>query len=732
MTRSFAVAVCGRRVKWVVLAFWIVLTGVLGVFGSQLADVEENETVNWLPESAESTRALEEISAFRSDTTLDAVMIYEREGGVTQADLDQAAADAEEYQAIDGQTLGEVVGDDSVPYADTEISIVAQEPIQPIPSEDGEAIQVVVPIDAGDDGWLILPDLADRMRDIAASDAEGMTTYMAGYGGLAADQADAFGNIDGLLLLAALGVVIVILLFTYRSPILWLFPVICVVFALFSAQGLIYLLAKYADLTVNAQSRSILSVLVLGAGTDYALLLVARYREELRRHHDRHDAMAEALHRAGPAIIASAGTVVIGMLCLLFAEMNSTAGLGPVLAIGVAVVLGAMVSLLPALLVIMGRWIFWPVKPSEGSHEPTSSGFWAKTGWAISHRPRTVWIGTAVVLGVMAIGTTTLDAKGLTTEEQFVGTPDSVKGERIIEEHFDSSGDNNLQIVANADSTDQVIEAVSDVEGVNANAVFQAGPPQDGTVMILAGLNDGAFSEAAYETVQRARDAVHQVDGADALVGGNAAVNWDVQEASRHDNNLVIPLVLIAVFLILLLLLRAVVAPILLIATVVLSFGAALGFSALVFENVFDISSADSSLPLFVFVFLVALGIDYNIFLMTRVREEAQREGSRRGALIGLAATGGVITSAGLVLAGTYGTLATLPLTFTLQIGFAVAFGVILDTIVVRAILVTALNLDLGRWMWWPSRISRREHDEQFEEPEEGQELETVHADMKY
>ncbi|MGH3479288.1 MAG: MMPL family transporter [Nocardioidaceae bacterium] len=729
MTRRFAGAVCGRRIKWAVLAFWIIVTAVLGTFGAKLADVEDNETVNWLPGSAESTQALEEISAFRSDTTLDAVIVYERDGGITPEDVTAAEDDMAAFEDMNGQTVGEVVGDDSIAEAETQVTIDGEvQFIPPEASNDGEAMQVVVPIDAGKDGWLIMPDLADHMRGVADDGSNGMTTHLAGYAGLAADQADAFANIDGFLLLAALLVVIVILLFTYRSPILWLFPVICVVFALFSAQGVVYLLAKYADLTVNAQTRSILSVLVLGAGTDYALLLVARYREELRRHHDRHEAMEEALHRAGPAIIASSSTVIIGMLCLLVAEMNSTQSMGPVLAIGVGVVLLAMITLLPALLVIMGRWIFWPVKPVEGSHEPTSTGFWAKTGWAISHRPRTIWIGTTIVLGAMAFGTMTLDAKGLTAEEQFVGTPDSVKGEEVIEAHFPSAGDNNLQIVANADTTEDVVDAVEQVDGVNPDAISTDIPPQDGTQLILVPIEDSAFSEQAFATVERVRDAVHAVPGADALVGGNAAVNWDVQEAARHDNNLVIPLVLVMVFLILLILLRAIVAPLLLIGTVVLSFGAALGFSALVFQYVFDINGADSGLPLFAFVFLVALGIDYNIFLMTRVREEALREGSRRGALIGLAATGGVITSAGLVLAGTFGTLATIPLTFTLQIGFVVAFGVLLDTIIVRSILVTGLNLDFGRHMWWPSRISKREHDEQFAEPDESEELETVHA----
>ena len=529
MTRGVAGAVCDRRFKWVVVAFWIGVTVVLGGFGARLADVEDNETVNWLPGSAESTQALEEITAFRSDTTLDAVLVYQRDGGITPGDIAAAQADSAEYEDMNGRTVGEVVGDDTVAQAETEISIDGQlQFIAPDASTDGQAMQVVVPIDAGKDGWLAMPDLAEHMRGVAERDANGMTTHLAGYAGLAADQAEAFESVDGALLLAALGVVIVILLFTYRSPILWVFPVICVVFALFSAQGVIYLLAKYGDLTVNAQTRSILSVLVLGAGTDYALLLVARYREELRRHHDRHEAMAEALHRAGPAIIASGSTVIVGMLCLVVAEMNSTQSMGPVLAVGVAVVLLAMISLLPALLVIMGRWIFWPVKPTEGSHEPTSTGFWARAGWAISHRPRTIWIGTSLALAAMAVGILTLDAKGLSNDEQFVGTPDSVQGEAVIAEHFASAGDNNLQIVANADAADHLVETVAAVEGVNPDAVVVAGE-QDDTVLILAGITSGAFSDQAYAAVDRVRDAVHETPKADALVGGNAAVNRDVQ-----------------------------------------------------------------------------------------------------------------------------------------------------------------------------------------------------------
>ena len=417
-------------------------------------------------------------------------------------------------------------------------------------------------------------------------------------------------------------------------------------------------------------------MLVFGAGTDYALLLVARYREELRRHHDRHEAMAVALHRSGPAIFASAGTVIVGMLCLMVAETNSTQGLGPVLAIGVAVALLAMVTLLPALLVICGRWVFWPQRPVEGSAEPTASGFWARVGQRISVHPRGVWTVTAGVLAVAALGIFALNATGLQTKDQFTKTVDSVVGEQVIEDHgFPGGAGTPVVVMSNADQADQVASAVEADPGI---AAVDKPVVSNGEAYISATLNSAPDSDAAYNTVDRLRTTVHGIDGAEALVGGGTAVNLDVQRAADHDRNVIIPLVLVVVFLILMLLLRAIVAPLILIGTVVLSFGAALGISALLFKYVFDFNGADNSLPLFVFVFLVALGIDYNIFLMTRVREEAQRYGTRRGALIGLAATGGVITSAGLVLAGTFVALGMIPMVAFAEIGIAVALGVLL------------------------------------------------------
>jgi RND superfamily putative drug exporter len=580
----------------------------------------------------------------------------------------------------------------------------------PFVARDGKAIETIVQVNLGHNGWNGAGTAADSLRSIAASGSQGLTIHIAGPLGYAADSGKAFKGIDGTLLVSALAVVIVLLLITYRSPILWLLPVISAGVALVAAQALIYLLAAHAGLTVNAQSAGILDVLVFGAGTDYALLLTARYREELRRHEDRHQAMRVAIRRAGPAIVASAGTVILSLLALTLAELNSTKGLGPVLAIGVGVALLAMMTLLPALLVITGRWVFWPAKPAYGSPEPTTRGVWARIGRRIALRPRVVWITTAVLLGALALGLTGLKASGLTNAESFRGHPDSVAGQTVLDQHFPAGAGQPVQVFGNAASGEQLASALRAAPGITA---VTSPAIQAGHAYLEATLTSAPDSQAAYTTIDRVRAAVHAVPGSDALVGGNTAVNLDVQRAAAHDRDLIIPIVLVVVFVILCLLLRALVAPIVLIATVVLSFAATLGVSALFFDHVFHFGGADTSFPLFVFVFLVALGIDYNIFLMTRVREEAKRHGARRGALAGLAATGGVITAAGAVLAGTFAVLGTLPVTFLTELGFAVAFGVLLDTIVVRSVLVTALNLDLGRWVWWPSRLARQPSPEE-------------------
>ena len=684
VAQRFAEIPVGSWTKWVVVGFWVVAVAVAYPLSGKLTGAEKNDASAWLPASAESVKVLGVQSRLQPPNTYSGVVVYYRASGLTAADRAKAAADARRFAALHGALHAQVAG--------------------PIPSADGTAMQTIVPVNVGTQGWngAIVP--VDSMRAIARAEANGLASHVTGQLGYAADNARQFKGLTSTLLYAALAVVIVILLISYRSPVLWLLPVISSVVALITADAVVYLLAEHAGLTVNQESAAILDVLVFGASTDYALLIVARYREELRRHDRRHAAMATALRRAGPAIIASGGTVIIALLVLSFAQLNSTKSLGPVLAIGVAVGVFAMLTLLPALLVIFPRGVFWPYKPAYGSAEPTAHGLWARAGWAIAPRPRLVWVSTAVVLGILALGLTGLKASGLTNAQSFRGHPDSVTGQAVLAAHFPAGGGEPVVVIGSPAAAAPLRAAFAATPGI---AHVTAPVTRAGYAYLQGTLTAPPDSQAASNTIDRVRAAVHAVPGARALVGGQSAVSLDVARASDQDRTLLLPLILAVIFVILAILLRALVAPLILTATVVLSFAAALGVSAFFFTHVFGFGGADPSFPLLVYVFLVALGIDYNIFLMTRVREEARRRDTRHGAITGLAATGGVITSAGFVLAGTFAALATIPSTFTTELGFAVAFGILLDTIVVRSVLVTALNLDVGRWMWWPSRLAR-------------------------
>ncbi|WP_246384087.1 MMPL family transporter [Nocardioides stalactiti] len=771
MHRQIAGKLTGPVTKWIVLAAVVILTIGLGPLYPKLVDVQDNEASSWLPGDAESTEVLDELSGTVDPNDIPTLLVYERPGGLTEADLAAMDEHAAEIAKTDGVTDAGVLAPNAAE------AIRAQDPTAPrLLSEDGEVAYLYYVWNFGSEGWNAVPDAADEVKKIAKID--GTTVHLAGYGGQAADAAEAFEGIDTNLIFATLLVVMVILLLTYRSAILWFLPILCAGIANVIATGVVYLLAKYADLTVNGQSQAILGILVIAAGTDYALLLVARYREELRRHEDRHEAMAFALHRAAPAIIASAATVVVGMLCLVVADLNSTAGMGPVLAVGIAVTLLVMVTLLPALLVICGRWVFGPARdghrpwtrtavgmlvggvaaavgggalsgadadvvagigglvsflggasalfgllmliqvaiekwtsvhsrPDFGSTEPTDSGMWARVGNAVSPRPRAVWLATTGLLLLACLGLFQLNTAGLSTEDTYTKEFDSIKGQKVLVEHGLADTSNTAQVVANEAQIDEVAAAVAGIDGLEEPR--QVIPLGDGRAYFEATITEDISSTKAFEIVEDTRDAVHDVDGADAIVGGGSAFYLDTKIASDRDNKVIIPLVLIVVFLILLALLRSVLAPVLLIGTVVLSFGAALGISALLFEHVFGFAGSDPQFPLFAFVFLVALGIDYNIFLMSRVREETVNHGTRRGSLIALSSTGGVITSAGVVLAATFLVLGSLPLVFLAELGVTVALGVLLDTMIVRSVLVTALNLDLGGKIWWPSKLDHED-----------------------
>ncbi|GAA4547165.1 MMPL family transporter [Streptomyces collinus] len=687
--------VCGRRAKWLVLVFWVVVLFIAAPFAMKLTDAQDNDAASWLPGSAESTQVLEISEDFRPEQ-IPAVVIYARDSGLTAQDRAEIAEDVSQLKQLrDHGIIGE----------QTRGPVFDRQP-------DPRAAQVFVPIMMDEEGWERISPAVESIRDDVGTGGDGLSVHITGPGGTSADFAEAFEGIDSTLLFAAMTVVIVMLLITYRSLTLLLVPLIAVVCALFTSQALIYVLAEHAGLTVNGQSAGILTVLVFGAGTDYALLLVARYREELRRHEDRHEAMALALHRAGPAVLASGATVVLSMLVLLTAEMNSTSGLGPVAAIGVAVALLAMMSLFPALLVIFGRWIFWPVIPHLGSPEPTERGVWARTGRRIARRPRMTWAVTALALAVCSLGLIQLRAEGIGNADAFTGKPDSITGQEVSARYFPAGSGDPLVIVSNQAQAVQVGRAVAGTQGVVPQSLgLPPGtkPAFEGKVLFEATMTAPADSEAAKQTVERVRDAVHAVPDADAKVGGGTAALLDMDKATTHDNVLIIPLVLVVVLLILCVLLRALIAPLLLIGTVILSFTAALGISALAFRYVFDYAGEATDFPLFVFVFLVALGIDYNIFLTTRIREEAARQGTRAGVVTGLAATGAVITSAGLVLAGTFAALGTLPMVAFAEIGFAVALGVLIDTFIVRSVLVTSLFMDVGPKVWWPHRLARED-----------------------
>ncbi len=692
----------GKITKWVVLVAVIILTGILSGLGGKLADVKDNEQSSWVPASADSTKVADELSEDVNPNDIPTLVVYHRSSGLTDADFAAMAEHAKEIAQLDGVT------DEGV------LSPLAAEALQAqganvpdLVSADGEVAYVYFTFNFGKDGWNKVPDPVNEIRDFAT--IEGGDVYVGGFGGQASDFAESFEGSHVVLIMSTLGVVILILLFTYRSPLLWLLPIISAVVAFLMSGGVVYLLAKYADVTVNDQSQYILGILVIGAGTDYALLLVARYREELRRHEDRHEAMAFALHRAAPALFASAATVVIGLMCLTLADLNSTAGLGPVLAAGVAVTVVVMLTLLPALLVIFGRWFFWPKRPAFGSDEPTQRGLWARVGNRISVRPRAVWAVTATVLLIACLGLFKLDATGLSTEDSFTQEFDSITAQKLMESHDLADSSNTLQVVADADSMPAIQESLADIGALGKPSDVR--PLAEDRAWLEYPMTLDLASHAAWDIVEEARDSVQGVDGAEALVGGGSAFYLDTKIAADRDNKVIIPVVLVVVLLILILLLRALVAPLILLGTVVLSFGAALGISALIFKYILGFEGADPGFPLFAFVFLVALGIDYNIFLMTRVREETQAHGTRKGSLIALSSTGGVITSAGLVLAATFLVLGQLPFVFLAELGVAVALGVLLDTMIVRSVLVTAINLDLGSKIWWPSKLDQHDED---------------------
>ncbi|MCJ0871888.1 MMPL family transporter [Streptomyces sp. AP-93] len=679
----YAAFVAGRRSKWVVLVLWLLLMGIGGSLAAGLADVQDNDPETWLPSSAQSTKAVQLAERYFADKdSSTAVIVYAREGGLTQADLSKI--DSDRAGLADKVAVGEVS--------------------PAVVSEDKVAAFVSVPLRTSPSDNKVLTDKVEEAGKLTADGAPaGLDVKVTGEAGSIRDFAEVYSGMDGALLGAALGVVALLLLVTYRSPVLWLIPLIAVGLASQVASGVVYLLAKHAGLVVNGQSAYVLMVLSVGVGTDYALLIIARYREELHRHEDRHTAMALAVNGSLPALAASAATVAIATLCLVFGSMNSTKGLGPVVAIGVVLVFFAMTSLLPALLVILGRWVFWPVKPRvTAGYDPNSAqghSKWAKIAAAVGRRPRAVWVGTALVLGVMALGIAGVQT-GQTQAEQFTSKVDSVTGQQLLAKHFPAGSSAPADVYVRDAGAESAAATIAKVPGVSSVGTQVA---KGGWTHLTAVLKDAPDSAAAKDTVRDIRTALDGSTGpaADAVVGGQTAVALDVSEGQSAEEKLLIPLILAVVLIMLFILLRAVIASVVLLVSVVLSFAAAVGTASLLFHAL-DHAKIDRGLVLFGFIFLVALGVDYTIFMVTRAREEVRLRGHREGILTAVTVTGGVITSAGVVLAATFLVLAAIPTVSALQQGLLVAVGILLDTFLVRSLLVPALALDLGPRFWRP------------------------------
>ena len=683
---------------------WLAGAAIGGPYFGRVDEVSSNDNATYLPQNAEATQVRDRLDGFLESDTIPAVVIITGEAPLTRSDLSAATAVMEDVSAIGGV-------DDGVS--------------PPIPSQDGKAAQIFVPIDAEAD----IGDVVERIRAILTTDLpDTLTSHVTGPAGFTADLLAGFAGIDGLLLAVALSAVLVILLLVYRSLLLPVMVLATSMFALCVALLTVWWLAKADIVVLTGQTQGILFILVIGAATDYALLYTARYREELRRNRDRGAATRSAIRGAVEPILASGGTVIAGLLCLLLSDLGSNKSLGPVAAIGIGFAMLSALTLLPALLFALGRTAYWPrrplYEPDRSSDAAAEAGAYARIGTWIEKRPRTVWIACTLLLVIGTALVTQLRADGVPQSEFVLTASDARDGQDALAEHFAAGSGTPLYLITSESDYRDVAKTVLSDDGIDSVAITapspsgtvrldDAGEPvappgttsppptvDDGDVLLQATLTDATDSDAAGDTVRRLRADLAST----AIIGGTTAIDVDTNDTAEADRDLIIPVVLAVILVILMALLRSVLAPVLLIATTVLSFGTAMGVSALVFNDLFDFPGADPSVPLYGFVFLVALGIDYNIFLMTRVREEALRHGTRQGIHQGLAVTGGVITSAGIVLAATFAALAVIPILFLVQLAFIVAFGVLLDTFLVRTLLVPALGFDIGRRIWWPSR----------------------------
>ncbi|MBO0917143.1 MMPL family transporter [Streptomyces laculatispora] len=661
---------------WAVVALWVAAIAIAGPLAGKLSGVQANHAVDYLPASADSTQAAKIQEALPGGESTDLVLVYHRDGGLTPADRTAAARQTAEVAA--GHTL--------------------TAPPRGVPSTDGTTLMYPVSTTEPGQDDDARTAFVDEVREIARG-GDGLGVEVGGPGALNTDAMKVYGSLGGPLLYTTVAVVAILLILIYRSPLLWLVPLVVAGVADALSMAVVHELNRGFDVTVTGQSSAVMTILVFGAGTDYALLLVSRYREELTRFARPHEAMAAALRGCGPAVVASSATVAAGLLCLLAADLTSSRGMGPIAAVGVLCALLAMLTLLPALLVLLGRRVFWPLVPAYGAGPRRRRSVFAALGGSAGRRPVAVLATGGVLLGALALGVFNLPGD-LKQEDSFISAPDSIAAMETLADAFPGRSSQPITVLVPTGRADAALAKARTIDSV---ASAERGRSGGGWTELAVVARDKPESAGERDTVNTLRDAL---DG--AHVGGPGAQQMDLEKASSRDLKVVVPLVILSVLLILIALLRSLVAPLLLVAAVVAVWGAALGIGGLVFEPLLGLKGTDPGLPLLSFVFLVALGVDYGIFLMHRVREES-RAGAEPtdAALTALRTTGGVIASAGLVLAGTFAVLTNMPLTSLVEMGFVVAVGVLLDTFLVRTYLVTSASVALQRRMWWPGALSR-------------------------
>ncbi|MEU5123389.1 MMPL family transporter [Streptomyces asoensis] len=666
-----------RAVPWALLGLWVAVLVLVGPFAAKLADVQHDRATDYLPSSADSTQVARMEEALPGGESTEMVIVYHRAGGLGADDRRVAAGQVEQIAAAHELVGGAPEG---------------------IASDDGTTLMYpVVSNEPGSDEKL-RDALVEDVRGIARGQ-DGLSVEVGGTGALGTDAGKVYDSLGGPLLYTTVAVVALLLILIYRSPVLWLVPLVVAGIADYMSMAVAYGLNQAFGTTVTGQSSGVMTILVFGAGTDYALLLVSRYREELRRIERPYEAMVATLRGCGPAVLASSGTVAAGLLCLLAADLNSSRGMGPLGTVGVLCALIAMLTLLPAVLVLLGRRVFWPLVPAHGSEPTQRRSLFAAMGDCAGRRPLTVLATGALLLGALALGTLNLPGP-VKQEDSFVTEPEAVTAMETLARAYPERGTQPIDVITPADRVDRTLATIRDTRGVES---AEKGRTGNGWAEISVIAKDTPQSAGETATIKSLRS---ELKG--SYVGGDSAEQIDLEDTNSRDTKVVVPLVLVSVLLILFVLLRSLVASLILVAAVVAVWGAALGIGGLVFGPVLGIEGTDPGLGLLSFVFLVALGVDYGIFLMHRMREDCLAGAEPAdAALTALRSTGAVIASAGLVLAATFAVLMNMGLVQLVELGFVIAVGVLLDTFLVRTYLVTSASVALRRKMWWPGGLSR-------------------------